>query len=134
MAGKGNGGAGGDGGSILWSIIWFVILIFVGFWLGGFCAGFHILFQPFSVCIEGCSVIKIIKKIPFKSHHHRFLFSSPGYSRDPAQGIPFPENLRREHDGREIRILKNKTTFFGGEFYIINVFQPFFKRRKYFRI
>jgi hypothetical protein len=58
MAGKGNGGAGGDGGSIIWSIIWFLILFFVGFWLAGFCAGFHILFQPFSVCIEGCSVNK----------------------------------------------------------------------------
>lgn len=57
MAGKGNGGAGGDGGSFIWSILWFLILIFVGFWLGGFCAGFHILFQPFSVCIEGCSVL-----------------------------------------------------------------------------
>ncbi|KAK4011603.1 Uncharacterized protein APZ42_023356 [Daphnia magna] len=58
MAGKGNGGAGGDGGSFIWSILWFLILIFVGFWLGGFCAGFHILFQPFSVCIEGCSGVQ----------------------------------------------------------------------------
>jgi hypothetical protein len=62
MAGKGNGGAGGDGGSIIWSIIWFLILFFVGFWLAGFCAGFHILFQPFSVCIEGCSVINFKNK------------------------------------------------------------------------
>ena len=31
MAGKGNGGAGGDGGNILWSIIWFLILIFIGY-------------------------------------------------------------------------------------------------------
>jgi hypothetical protein len=90
MAGKGNGGAGGDGGSILWSIIWFVILIFIGFWVGGFCAGFHILFQPFSVCIEGCSVIKIIKKYLSKAIVIDFSFHLQGIQEILLKGFHFP--------------------------------------------
>ena len=53
--GKGNG-AGRGAGNACWSLIWLLILIFFGFWLAGFCAGFHILFQPFAACIEGCGV------------------------------------------------------------------------------
>ena len=56
MAGKGKGAGGSGGFNILWTIVWFVVLIMVGLWIAPICAGFHILLQPFSVCLEGCGV------------------------------------------------------------------------------
>lgn len=53
-------GKGSGSGSILWSILWLLVLIFIAFPVAGFCAGWHILFQPFSVCIQGCEASPVL--------------------------------------------------------------------------
>ena len=52
------GGLGGGGGNPIWSFVWFLALLFVAFPVAGFCAGWYILILPFSVCVEGLTVIR----------------------------------------------------------------------------
>jgi len=94
-------GRGGDGGNLCWSIIWFLILVFIGFWVGGFCAGWHILFQPFSVCIQGCAVSLLFLYLTgsfdlliFIIFLFKLITANP---RNLIEGFSFPEVLRREY-------------------------------------
>lgn len=94
-------GRGGDGGNLCFTILWLVILIFVGFWIAGFCAGFHILFQPFAVFIEGCAVSVATNLI---SENLLFNVCSLSFAADPGdftEGHDVPENVRREHESRQ---------------------------------
>ena len=89
---------------------------FHSFWLAGFCAGFHILFQPFSVCIQGCAVMIIMRhnktpkgQILVIFQLVLFIFSAE-HPRRPSQRIPVPSVMRREHDRWQSRILTTYQT------------------------
>jgi hypothetical protein len=63
---------------ILFSILWLILLIFIAFPIAGFCAGWYILFQPFSVCIEGCAVSKTLNALRVGRLWAEFWRSVPG--------------------------------------------------------
>ncbi len=39
-------------------VVWLMILLFGAFPVSGFCAGWYILINPFTVCIDGLTVLK----------------------------------------------------------------------------
>lgn len=97
-----------DRGNTLWSVFWFFFLIIFGYSIAGFCGGLHLLFQPFSVCIHGCTVRKI-KRGLFRSFKIIFpCFET--YTEHPRyviERIPSSEILRREDGCRQRWTLKD---------------------------
>lgn len=96
--------------NVLWFIIWLIILVIFSFWIAGLLAFFYIILYPLTVCIPAISV-SLESRLSGRHMLNRF-FSSPTAShRLPLEVHPVPENLRREHDGRQAFVLNNSSIY-----------------------